>query len=83
MAVCLRRYPPTVLGTLSRQERELFLQLDDDLLLAAFLIQERVKGNASRWQPWLQVRTVGPFSLDPAQTSHRSLLVLPLRDRSF
>lgn len=59
------------------QERELFLQLDDDLLLTAFLIQERAKGNSSRWQPWLQVRTVCLFSLDSAKTSRRSLLVLP------
>ena len=72
-----------MLGTLSRQEQELFLQLDDDLLLTAFLIQERVKGNASRWQPWLQVRSVCVFSLDSAETSRRSLLVFPLRDRSL
>lgn len=83
LGFCLCRYPPTVLSTLSSQERELFLQLDDDLLLAAFLIQERVKGSASRWQPWLQVRAVSLSSLDSPETPRRSLLVFPLRDRSL
>lgn len=49
------RSPSNVLKTLSKKDAELFKQMDDDLILTAFLIQERMKGVSSDWYPWIQV----------------------------
>ena len=38
--------------------RELYSQMDDDLILTAYLIQERIKGTQSRWYPWIRVGDV-------------------------
>lgn len=49
------RSPSNVLKTLSEKDAELFKQMDNDLILTAFLIQERMKGESSEWYPWIQV----------------------------
>ena len=36
-------------------EYERFVQLDPDLILTAYLIQERIKGPKSKWYSWIQV----------------------------
>lgn len=50
------RSPSNALKGLSEKDAELFKQMDDDLILAAFLIQERMKGESSEWYPWIQVQ---------------------------
>ena len=40
---------------IDEEARELFSQMDDDLILTAYLIQERIKGVRSRWHPWIRV----------------------------
>ena len=37
------------------EEYDRFLQLDPDLILTAYLIQERIKGTKSKWYSWIQV----------------------------
>ena len=34
---------------------ERFQKLEDELKLAAYLIQEQIKGETSKWKDWLQV----------------------------
>lgn len=73
------RCPSTVLKSVPASEKDLFLAMSDDLMLTAFLIQERIKGTASRWYPWLQVLTSSFSCLsDTSEASHGSFIVHPV-----
>ena len=79
LLISIPRCPTTVLKSVSASEKDLFLAMSDDLMLTAFLIQERIKGTASRWYPWLQV-FFSFFSClsDPSEASHGSFIVHPI-----
>ena len=52
-----------MLQALSNSNAELFQQMDDDLILTAFLIQERMKEKESYWYPWFQVRNLHVYKM--------------------
>ena len=79
LLISIPRCPTTVLKSVPASEKDLFLAMSDDLMLTAFLIQERIKGTASRWYPWLQVFTSSFSCLsDPPEASHGSFIVHPI-----
>ena len=59
----LSRSPSLILQSLSNSNAELFQQMDDDLILTAFLIQERMKEKESYWYPWFQVRNLHVYKM--------------------
>lgn len=71
----ISRYPDTVLNTLSDEDRELFTQMDEDLILTAFLIQERMKGNSSHWHLWISVVTFCEYYVDTSKAAHLSFFL--------
>lgn len=79
LLIFIPRCPTTVLKSVPASEKDLFLAMSDDLMLTAFLIQERIKGPVSRWYPWLQVLTSSFACLsDPPKASHGSFFVHPI-----
>ena len=60
--------------------RELYSQMDDDLILTAYLIQERIKGTQSRWYPWIRVGDVFSMSLDAPITSNDHFILFQQGD---
>ena len=64
----LYRYPKNVMKWVDEEARELYSQMDDDLILTAYLIQERIRGVQSKWYPWIRVGDVPQLN---ARCSHR------------
>ena len=75
----LGRYPENVMKWINEDARELYSQMDDDLIMTAYLIQERIKGTQSRWYPWIRVGDV--FSMNSRCSHHiqRSFHPFPTR----
>lgn len=74
--VLISSYPNTVLKSLSEEDRELFAQMDDDLILTAFLMQERMKGESSHWHLWISVLPLRACYVDSSEASHLPLFLL-------
>ena len=51
----IHRSPENVMKWIPSDQYRRFQKLEDELKLAAYLIQEQIKGEASKWKEWLQV----------------------------
>ena len=76
ITVLIPSYPNTVLKSLSEEDRELFAQMDDDLILTAFLMQERMKGESSHWHLWISVLPLRACYIDSSEASRLPLFLL-------
>ena len=59
--------------------RALYSQMDDDLILTAYLIQERIRGVQSRWYPWIRVGDGSRLNARCSRRTQQSCRPFPTR----